>query len=93
MGTLFGVCFEAGKESVELKTEEQVVRLKCTRAQLDRAVEIRNDAITCAVAEVPGQPTRILWLRAQADKWRVSDAELDTRIFDRWGAVFERLSK
>lgn len=92
-GTLFGACFEAGKEYLELKTEDSTARFKCSRVQLDHAVEIRTDAITCAVAEVPGLPSRVVWLRALSEKWRPSEDDLDARIYERWGAVFERLSK
>lgn len=92
-GSLTAVGFEKNKEFVEVASEGQSIRLKCTAAQADDAVRLRVGVITCAYIEPVGAPKRVLWLRSNSERWRPSEDDLSSAISARWAGVFERLAR
>ena len=93
VGSVASMCLEKGREFIELRVESSLLKLKCTKAQVDTAVALRNDVIACMYLASPGQPDRVLWLKQHSEKWRPSDEAVNAHVLTRWDGVFERLAR
>ena len=92
-GAVASMCFEKDREFIELRVKSSLLKLKCTKAQVDTAVALRNDVIACMYLASPEQSDRVLWLKLHSEKWRPSDEAVNEHVLTRWDGVFERLAR
>ncbi len=92
-GVLTSMCFEKDREFIELRVGTALLKFKCTREQVDRAVDLRNGVIACMYVAPLDQPARVLWLRSHSEQWRASDEAINAHVLERWNDVFARLAR
>ncbi len=92
VGSIIGVGFEPGTTEVRVKTEDEILRLAATMPLVERALELRSEAV--GGLAIRGRESRLLRLDIADREPFVLTRELaEEYVFDRWDALLRRLAQ